>query len=98
VQVPGTAVAGNVDVESVSCGSAGNCAAGGSFLASEVNGRWRTAIEVPGTGALNQGAENAGNANAGVASVSCRQATNCTALGWYTGRSGYAQAFVASES
>jgi hypothetical protein len=98
VQVPGTAAADNVDVESVSCGSAGNCAAGGSFLASEVNGRWRTAVEVPGTAALNQDSGNPSNANAGVASVSCKQAASCTALGWYTNRSGSEQAFVAAES
>jgi hypothetical protein len=92
----------------VSCGSAGNCAAGGfyqdgssslqAFVAGEVNGRWRAAIEVPGTAALNKDDENPSNANAGVASVSCRQAASCTALGGYTDRSGWAQAFVASES
>jgi hypothetical protein len=64
----------------------------------EVNGRWRTAIEVPGTAALNQDDGNPGNADAGVVSVSCRRAGGCTALGGYTGRSGWEQAFVASES
>ena len=111
IEVPGTPAlnkGANAAVSSVSCGSAGNCAAGGfyqdggsdtqAFVAGEVNGRWRTAIEVPGTAALNRDDKNPGNANAGVASVSCRRATDCTALGWYTGRSGYAQAFVASES
>jgi hypothetical protein len=51
------------DVESVSCASAGNCAAGGWYLtvrnklrqqawvASERNGRWAKAQEVPGSGA-----------------------------------------------
>ena len=57
-----------------------------------------TAIEVPGTAALNRDDENPGNANAGVSSVSCTQAASCTALGGYTDGSGSAQAFVASES
>jgi hypothetical protein len=47
----------------VSCGSAGNCAAGGYyfdrshhlqvFVASQDHGVWGTAIEVPGLAALN---------------------------------------------
>ena len=53
------------EITSVSCASAGNCSAGGSytdssghiqaFVVSQTNGTWRTAIEVPGTAALNQG-------------------------------------------
>ena len=49
----------------MSCASAGNCSAGGyytdgagheqAFVVSEVNGTWGTAIEVPGTAALNAG-------------------------------------------
>jgi hypothetical protein len=69
-----------------------------AFVASEVNGRWHAAIEVPGTAALNRDDKNPGNASAGVASVSCSQATRCTALGAYTDHSGYEQALVASES
>lgn len=52
-------------------------------------GAWHDAVQVPGTAV-------AGNED--VEAVSCGSATNCTALGWYTGRSGWAQAFVASES
>jgi len=63
-------------VSSGSCGSAGNCAAGGSytddgsghyqaFVASERNGTWHAATELPGTSTLNKGG------SAGVASVSC---------------------------
>jgi len=70
VQVPGLAalnVGGNDGVSSVSCGSAGNCAAGGfytgayypptfnnalqAFVVSEENGVWGMAEEVPGTAA-----------------------------------------------
>src|SRR5690348_6305498 len=103
IEVPGTAALnrGRVAVaDSVSCASAGNCAAGGSyissgdgraFVAGEVNGIWHAAIQVPGTAALNQGG------GARVDSVSCASAGNCGAAGEYTDSSGHAQAFVAGE-
>src|SRR5215467_12364624 len=88
VEVPGLGAlnkGGDAQVFSVSCASAGNCAAGGyytdrsghfqAFVASERNGTWRTAVEVPGTGALNKGG------NASVFSVSCASAGNCAAGG-----------------
>jgi hypothetical protein len=87
---------GNAHVTSVSCASAGNCAAGGrykdrhgrfqAFTASQRNGRWGAAIEVPGTVA---GAE--------VLSVSCASAGNCAAGGWFGDGSGHTQAFVVGE-
>jgi hypothetical protein len=104
IEVPGTAalnVGGMAGVVSVSCASPGNCTAGGSyndgsgpghsqaFVASQRNGRWGTAIEVPGTATL--------NGQAGVSSVSCASAGNCTAGGGYTDSSGKGQAFVASQ-
>src|SRR5258707_7552008 len=89
-------------VKSVSCASAGNCAAGGgytdgsghhqAFVASETNGTWHAAIEVPGTAALNKGG------GAGVSSVSCASAGNCAAVGGYKDSSRHHQAFVASET
>jgi hypothetical protein len=104
IEVPGTGAlnkGGFGDVQSVSCGSAGNCAAvgdyaGGSdhpqvFVASELDGTWRTAIEIPGTSALNK------DGMAGVQSVSCASAGNCLAGGYYTDGAGHRQAFVASE-
>jgi hypothetical protein len=103
IEVPGTAAlnkGGNATVNSVSCGSEGNCAAGGyykdtsghfqAFVASEVNGTWKTAIEVPGTAALNAGG------NAAVYSVSCPSAGNCAAGGEYSASTGNYQAFVTS--
>ena len=85
----------------MSCGSAGNCAAGGNytdrrghsqgFVAVERNGRWGKAIEVPGLGALNKGGD------AEVSSVSCASAGNCAAGGDYTDRHGDGQGFVAVE-
>ena len=55
-------------------------------------GQWRTAIEVPGLAALKAGA-----GNAGVVSVSCAQAGNCGAGGFYTDRGGRMQGFVVNE-
>jgi len=102
-EVPGTAAlntGGSAYVYAVSCASAGNCSAGGSYftgyshayVVSEVNGTWHTAIEVPGTGALNTGG------TAFVESVSCTSPGKCTAGGGYTGSSGHRQAFVVTES
>jgi hypothetical protein len=106
-EIPGTAAlntGGSAVVNSVSCASAGNCAAGGyytvgrgdlqAFVVSEVHGTWGPAEEVPGTAALNQGG------GAGVNSVSCPSAGNCSAGGFYKESSAggfFTQAFVVSE-
>ncbi len=103
-QVPGTGTLNtghDAYATTVSCASAGNCAVGGTytdsaghmqaFVASQVNGAWRAAIEVPGTAALNTGGQ------ATISSVSCPAAGICDAGGRYTGSSGHAQAFVAGE-
>jgi hypothetical protein len=92
---------GQAWVSSVSCASAGNCAIGGSYrdghrhgqayVVSERNGRWGTAIEIPGTAGLNAGGA------AGAGSVSCPSAGNCTISGGYTDSHGHGQVFVASE-
>jgi len=105
IQVPGTATLNQGRIAyaiSVSCASAGNCSAGGTytdssrnmqaFVVSEVNGTWHTATQVPGTATLNQGG------NAFVQSVSCASAGNCSAGGGYTDSSGHRQAFVVKES
>src|SRR5258705_11565379 len=68
IEVPGTGAlnkGGDAVVNSLSCGSAGNCAAGGDYthgaghqkalVASENYSNWHAAIEVPGTATLNQG-------------------------------------------
>src|SRR5262249_20920187 len=92
---------GNAGVLSVSCRLSGNCSAGGfytdrsghtqGFVVSERNGGWRTAIQVPGSGALNKGGDGV------VRPVSCASAGNCAAGGSYTDGSGHQQAFVVSE-
>jgi len=104
VEVPGLAAlhkrGGDATVFSVSCASAGNCAAGGSyhrghhhqgFVADERNGRWGTAIEVPGLAALNTGGQAIVNA------VSCASAGSCAAGGDYTDGGHELQGFVAVE-
>jgi hypothetical protein len=104
VEVPGTAAlnqGGEALIESLSCASAGNCGAGGrykdasghpqAFVVSETSGSWGTAVEVPGTAALNQGG------TAQITSVSCASAGNCSAGGFYTDRSAHMRAFVVSE-
>jgi cytochrome c551/c552 len=89
-------------VTSVSCGAVGACAAGGrykdgsgheqAFVASETNGSWGNAVEVPGTGALNT------SGSARVSSVSCAAAGACAAGGIYKNASGRYQAFLVNET
>jgi hypothetical protein len=99
IEIPGTAslnAGGYPQVSSVSCPGAGNCAAGGwyvdgsgnrhAFIVTERNGRWGTAIEIPGTGARSW-----------VNAVSCGRAGNCAADGGYIGNTGRVRPFVASE-
>ena len=72
-------------LSSVSCPTAGNCSAGGSYAASasstqpfvvtEKNGKWGTAIAVPGSAALNTGK------NMSVSAVSCVAPGTCSAAG-----------------
>jgi len=101
-QVPGTAAlntGGAAEVRSVSCGSAGNCGAGGTygdrsghgqaFVISEVNGTWGTARQVAGT--LNT------RGNAQIYTLSCGSPGNCGAGGYYRDSSGHYQAFVVTE-
>jgi CHAP domain len=85
-EVPGTAAlntGGYAQVTSVSCGSAGNCSAGGQyqdadgnqvFVVSQSGGTWGKAIEVPGIARLT-------SKNAELNSVSCAVAGNCSAVG-----------------
>ena len=62
------------------------------FVASETNGPWHTAIEIPGTAALNQ------RGNAWFSEVSCASAGNCSAGGFYEDSSARVQAFVVTEN
>ena len=88
----------------VSCSSAGNCTATGSYItnssnfqamaATETSGTWAQATEV--TAPAN--ADNAGFFEAGLGGVSCWSAGNCTATGSYTDSSGNHQAMAATET
>ncbi len=110
IELPGTATldVGNRDgaaagVDSLSCVSAGDCAAGGFytdrrglvqlFVASETNGRWGKAIEVPGIATLRGGL---GGDRA--ISISCAAAGDCAAGGYYTNHRRIWEAFVIGET
>ncbi len=103
-EVPGTAAlnqGGDASLTSVSCGTAGNCSAGGSyrdssdndhaFVVNKTNGTWGTVKQVPGTAALNKGG------SAQVISLSCASAGNCSAGGYYADSPNHLQAFVVTE-
>jgi hypothetical protein len=108
-QLPGIAalnVGGGAGLLSVSCASAGNCAAGGSyvpatnafeaFVADERGGTWAKAEEVPGTAALNVG--SIVNTAAQVNALSCRSPGYCRAGGYYADKNGDQQVFVDSQA
>jgi uncharacterized repeat protein (TIGR02543 family) len=90
---------GGAWVNSVSCSSDGNCAAGGryrdssgnyqNFVVDEVGGTWGTASEVAAS--LNSGG------HAWVNSVSCTSDGNCAGGGRYKDSSGNYGAFVVDE-
>ncbi len=85
---------------SVSCSSAGNCAATGrytsgeahwGFVVNQTNGVWGSAIPIPGLVDLNTGGVAAGN------SVSCSSAGNCAVTGYYSAY-GNQQGFVVNQT
>ena len=106
IEVPGTAAlnVGNKigEVTSISCSSAGNCSAGGSytnasqareaFIVDETNGTWGNAIEVQGTATLNVGG------NASIVSLSCSTSGNCGGEGFYADAASHLQTFVVSDT
>jgi D-alanine-D-alanine ligase-like ATP-grasp enzyme len=97
-QVPGTTGGGSTAVDSVSCASAGNCTAGGTyndsrgnqhaFVISQVGGKWGTAKTVAATLDTRNGGE--------LLSVSCAAAGTCGAGGTYADAD-LGQAFVVSQ-
>jgi hypothetical protein len=104
IEVPGLAAldaAGVAELAALSCGSPGNCAAGGSygdakghvqaFLATQKNGHWDKAAEVRGASALNVGGD------AEVTAISCPSAGDCAAGGYYTGARNSPELFLSSE-
>jgi hypothetical protein len=102
-EIPGSAArnaGGAAEDYGISCPAAGDCMTGGyytdaahhgqAFVVSQHNGKWGSAIEVPGSGVL-----NAGHA-AETSAVSCGSAGNCSISGSYTDGAGHGQAFVAT--
>jgi hypothetical protein len=95
-------VGGWANINSLSCGSAGNCSLGGfykdasnvqeAFLASELNGVWGPAFEVMDS-SIN-GAENVSS----VSGVSCSNGENCTAVGVYRDLNGTEHGFFVTQS
>jgi hypothetical protein len=80
-----------ITVTAVSCGAPGDCAVGGyympyspvpiiwfAFLATEKNGRWGNAEDVPGLEALDNGNQDQ------ITAISCTAAGDCTAAGFVT--------------
>jgi len=104
-EVPNSATlnaGGSAATSSMSCATAGNCSAGGSyydgsshfeaFVANETNGIWGNAEEVPNSQSLNAAG------NAGIYSVWCATAGNCSAGGSYRDGAGHYQVFVVNET
>lgn len=103
LEVPGSATlnaGGAAQVYSVSCGSAGNCAAGGftsakagaeAFIVTERTGTWGKGFVVPGSAGLNAGG------NAALRSLSCPAAGECAGGGYYVDGSGHVQAFLVRQ-
>src|SRR5262249_14215080 len=89
---------GTPDLDTVSCGSAGNCAAGGSysnradhsraFVVDERHGRWHGLIAGSGLAGLKR------TVFSEVYAVSCARAGNCAAVGSYQDHSHHLEGFV----
>jgi hypothetical protein len=89
---PSAFVPSGVGLGSVSCASAGNCSAVGTYpdssghgqglLVTETNGSWSAAVEAT------LPANAASDANVSLDSVSCVSAGNCSAVGTYVDTSG----------
>jgi hypothetical protein len=104
IEVPGVGrlnLGNDASIAAVSCPSAGNCVASGTyadfagnnqiFLGRQRNGTWHNAIELPGAEAL-----DAGN-DSGISALSCPSAGNCGLGGFYIDSKGRREALVAIE-
>jgi len=88
IEIPGTSALdtnGFIDLHAISCTAPGDCDASGTYkdtepafqgwVATEKNGNWGNAIEIPGLAALNK------FRNVGIARVTCATPGNCVAFG-----------------
>src|SRR5438067_1293390 len=87
---------------SLSCPSAGNCSAVGTYADSSGHAQGLLLTETAGTWAAGVDAvlpANAGsNPDVGLNAVSCASAGNCTAVGSYTDTSGFRRGLVLTET
>ncbi len=100
----GAAPSDNVALNSVSCTSAGSCAAAGEYddtagnqqgvLLTETGGTWAPGVEV--TPPANSAASP--NATIVLRSVSCASAGNCAAVGYYADSSSHEQGLLLTQS
>ena len=103
-EIPGIAalnVNGIALVTALSCASAGNCSAAGSyrgssgeamFVVNEAGGVWGQAIEIPGTAAL-----STGNVNQ-LTTLSCAPGGTCSTGGFYDTNAPDQEAFIDSQT
>jgi homospermidine synthase len=91
-----------VTLPSVSCASAGNCTAVGSWIDSSGNRHGLLLTQTAGTWAAGTDAPLPANAASNplvlLRSVSCASAGNCTAVGLYTDSSGNSQGLLLTQT
>ncbi len=93
---------GFAEASTLSCTGKGDCSTAGFyfdasnheqiFVATELNGRWGNAIEVPGSAALNKGSDG------DFYQIACASPGNCSAGGFYKDGAGHIQAFLVNET
>ena len=93
---------GFAEASTLTCTGKGDCSTAGFyfdasnhqqiFVATELNGRWGSAIEVPGSAALNKGSD------ADFYQIACASPGNCSAGGFYKDGAGHIQAFLVNET
>jgi hypothetical protein len=102
------AAAPQVDLVQVSCASAGNCTAVGTYndssrgvrglLLTETGGTWAPGVEPPLPANAGAGQGSGVHPVSGVSAVSCPSAGDCTAVGDYTDSSGNQQGLLLTET
>jgi hypothetical protein len=86
----------------IACPASGSCTTGGfyfdgsnhqqAYVATELSGKWDSAIEVPGSAALNKDDDSY------IYDVACASPGNCSAGGFYKDTAMFIQPFVVNES
>jgi hypothetical protein len=108
-EVAGVGAGGSAGIASISCGAAGNCAAGGSYDTNKtacnyVGCHFSAFLVTEVGGTWGRAAKVAGMSTlnrgrqAGIGPVSCPAAGTCTAGGSYTDGAKHSQAFIVTEA